>query len=102
MFHLPIHCKYLDRATRRCTVYPRRHELNPMCMPIPQAIEKRLLPTDCPYVTGLTDYRGPVAWGPGFWEADGGALASYYAKRFGWSDAELEALRADCRAGRWR
>jgi uncharacterized cysteine cluster protein YcgN (CxxCxxCC family) len=41
-----------------CAVYARRRSV-PHCTTIPDAIRRGLLPSDCPYVTGLDGYEGP-------------------------------------------
>lgn len=55
----PFKCSFLDGETGGCTVYDQRHEVNPQCLPMVEAIRRRLLPTDCPYVAGIKGYKGP-------------------------------------------
>ena len=45
-----VYCKFLDRRTMLCTVYANRHEAQPQCLSLPEAIAARILPDDCPYV----------------------------------------------------
>jgi len=52
-------CSYLDKQTCLCKVYERRFQEVPGCLNIQQAIERKALPNDCPYVKGL-DYDGPI------------------------------------------
>lgn len=106
MLRTPLHCQFLDRRTRLCTVYPRRRKLNPECLTASEALERRFLPSDCPYAVnwqaqhGSEAYRGPAEWGAGFWSSPG--VPEEYARRNHWSPTDLAALREDCRAGRWR
>jgi uncharacterized cysteine cluster protein YcgN (CxxCxxCC family) len=53
-------CPYLDVDTNLCTVYDRRHEVNPDCLDVAKGIERGVFPADCPYVVDLPDYRPPV------------------------------------------
>ena len=46
----PFPCEYLDTATNLCTIYERRHELNPLCLAVKLAIKVNAFPADCPYV----------------------------------------------------
>ena len=54
------YCVFLDPATKLCTVYKRRFVVAPNCRTVAEAIEFRLLPSDCPYVEGIPGYRGPA------------------------------------------
>ncbi len=60
VFYTPYPCKWLDVTSKLCTVYRRRHEENPACLPIEDAAEKGVLPADCPYVADIEDYVPPV------------------------------------------
>ena len=60
VFYTPYPCKWFDEATKLCSVYERRQQENPACLPIDDAIERGVLPADCPYVAGLDDYLPPV------------------------------------------
>jgi len=53
-------CAYLDVETRLCTVYDRRHEVNPDCLDIEEGIRRGVFPADCPYVADIPGYRPPV------------------------------------------
>jgi len=50
-------CEYLDTETKLCTVYLIRHYVTPHCLSIPEAIKTGILPADCAYVQGLTNYN---------------------------------------------
>jgi len=56
---LPYPCPYLDEHSRRCTIYPRRHEVNPECLTLEEGISIGVFPADCPYVANLKDYKPP-------------------------------------------
>ncbi len=45
-------CKYLDTETNLCTVYERRHEVEPDCISLTEHLVRTLhwLPEDCAYV----------------------------------------------------
>lgn len=53
------HCKYLDEKTKLCKIFENRHEINPNCLSIIDAIKIKALPNDCPYVKDLSFYEGP-------------------------------------------
>ena len=55
----PFPCPFLDEATRLCTVYERRHEANPDCIPVEMGARLGVFPADCPYVRELPDYVPP-------------------------------------------
>ena len=57
--YLPFHCAYYDPEARLCTVYDRRHELNPRCLTVEQGIKHGVFPAGCPYVRDLSGYRPP-------------------------------------------
>lgn len=46
----PFPCEYLNTDTNMCTIYDRRHELNPYCLNVEDAIKHNSFPADCPYV----------------------------------------------------
>ena len=60
VFYTPYYCPYLDTETRLCTIYDRRHELNPHCLSVEEGIEIGVFPADCPYVADIPDYTPPV------------------------------------------
>jgi uncharacterized cysteine cluster protein YcgN (CxxCxxCC family) len=60
IYYLDVPCPYLDTETRLCTVYERRHEVNPDCLDVEEGIRIGVFPADCPYVQGLEDYAPPV------------------------------------------
>jgi len=60
VFVLPESCPYLDAETKLCSVYERRHEVNPDCADMATAIRARVFPADCPYVADIADYRAPI------------------------------------------
>jgi len=57
--YTPFPCPQLDTATRLCTVYERRREVNPECIPVEEGIRLGVFPGDCPYVRDLPDYVPP-------------------------------------------
>jgi len=57
--YTPFPCPYLDEETRLCTIYERRRELNPHCLPVEMGIRLGVFPPDCPYVRDLPDYVPP-------------------------------------------
>jgi uncharacterized cysteine cluster protein YcgN (CxxCxxCC family) len=60
IYLLPVWCRYLDRETMLCTIYERRHELNPECLDVAVGRRLHVFPADCPYVRDLPDYEPPV------------------------------------------
>ncbi len=63
VFIMDEYCPYLDPMTNLCTVYPDRHEVNPQCLTVKEGIRARAFPADCPYVSGVPNYRPPkVNW----------------------------------------
>lgn len=57
--YTPYPCPHLDEHSRLCTVYDKRFEVNPQCVPAEEAIRNGLLPGDCPYVRELPGYVPP-------------------------------------------
>ena len=57
--YTPFPCPHLDEDSRLCTIYQRRHELNPQCLSVEVGIRLGVLPADCPYVRDLPDYVAP-------------------------------------------
>ena len=60
-------CQYLKYIGRKanCSIYNRRFDHCEKCNTIPEAIQKRYLPADCPYVKSIPVYKAPVdngAW----------------------------------------
>ncbi len=93
VYHTPFHCQYLDLETRLCTVYERRFEVNPYCLPVERAMERGIFPADCPYVAGREDYRAPVE-NLDFFGL--GELARQIAGELEVSDEEFERVRKRC------
>jgi len=58
------YCPLLDTATMLCTVYATRHAPHAKrpfpCLTVDQAITKRVLPNDCPYVRDVPGYLAEV------------------------------------------
>ena len=50
VFITPFPCEFLDTAKNVCTIYDRRHELNPECLNVEQAIKYSAMPADCGYL----------------------------------------------------
>ena len=46
----PFPCEFLDTHTNMCTVYERRHEMNPDCLSMETGFKHSAFPSDCPYV----------------------------------------------------
>jgi len=59
VYYTNLPCPYLDTATNLCTVYERRHEVNPDCLTVEEGIKLGVFPADCPYVKDLPDYHPP-------------------------------------------
>jgi len=57
--YLPLHCEHYAPGARLCTIYDRRHELNPRCLTVEEGVRVGVFPVDCPYVSGVADYRPP-------------------------------------------
>ena len=57
--YTPFSCRYLDMKTHLCTVYDRRHEINPECLSLEEGILLGVFPADCPYVQDRPHYRPP-------------------------------------------
>jgi len=57
--YTPFPCPHLDEETRLCTVYERRHEVNPDCLTVEMGIELGVFPADCPYVRDIPGYVPP-------------------------------------------
>ena len=56
-------CDRFDLQTRTCSIYPRRHELKPECMPLnTETLHYGILPADCPYVSDIENYNAPMLW----------------------------------------
>ena len=55
-----VPCAYLDVETKLCTVYERRHEVNPDCLDVEAGTKRGVFPTDCPYVRDVPGYKPPV------------------------------------------
>ena len=57
--YTPFFCRYLDMETHRCTIYHRRHSVNPECLSLEEGILLGVFPADCPYVRDIPHYRAP-------------------------------------------
>ena len=60
VFYTEYYCPYLDRETKLCTVYDRRHEINPHCLTVEEGIKVGVFPADCPFVAHIPDYAPPA------------------------------------------
>ncbi len=67
----PFPCEFLDTQTNMCTVYERRHELNPECLSMETGFKHSAFPSDCPYVPEMAppnykpareDYNWAAEW----------------------------------------
>ena len=58
----PFPCEHLDTETSACTVYARRHEVNPRCLSVPEGLKRSAFPADCPYVASFAPegYQPPL------------------------------------------
>ena len=96
VIYTPFYCEHLDPETRLCRVYEQRHEVNVRCLPVAQAVERGVLPADCPYVAGREPYTPPI-------EAPAGELADEVlrlaAEKFDLSAEEVAAARASLEVG---
>ncbi len=64
IYYTDTPCEKLDPRTRLCTVYPDRAQARPGCTPLtPEIVKLGVLPADCPYVAGLSDYKAPKLFG---------------------------------------
>jgi hypothetical protein len=97
VYHTPFYCQYLDPATRLCTVYERRFEVNPCCLTVERSLERGVFPADCPYVAGRSDYRPPVE-NLDFFGL--GGLAREIAEELEVSEEEFERVRREHLEGR--
>jgi hypothetical protein len=95
VYHTPFFCPHLDPATRLCTVYERRFQVNPHCLPVARGLEVGVFPADCPYVAGRADYRPPVEDLDFFGL---GELAREIAGELEVSDEEFERVRREQQA----
>ena len=86
----PFYCPHLDPTTRLCTVYERRFQVNPNCLPVERSLERGVFPADCPYVAGREDYRPPVETLDFFGL---GQLARQIAEELEVSEEEFERVR---------
>ena len=50
-------CKYLNLNTRKCSIYEKRHEINPNCLTLKEMYIKGTLPKNCPYVINDPIYQ---------------------------------------------
>jgi hypothetical protein len=55
-------CQYLKYIGKKaeCSIYSKRFDECNNCNTIPEAIQKRYLPADCPYTKSAVAYRAPV------------------------------------------
>ncbi len=63
VYYTEVPCEKLDTLTGLCTVYAQRQRIRPGCTRITPEIARRgILPADCPYVQGISDYPAPGLW----------------------------------------
>jgi uncharacterized protein len=53
VFITPFPCEFLNTDTNLCTIYDKRHELNPLCLSVEEGMKVSAFPEDCPYVPEL-------------------------------------------------
>jgi len=46
----PFPCKWLNVENNQCTIYDRRHELNPECLSMEDGFKHSAFPADCTYL----------------------------------------------------
>ncbi|MFA7534589.1 MAG: hypothetical protein WCY68_00720 [Desulfuromonadales bacterium] len=63
IYYTDTPCEWLDLETRLCAVYANRQKVRPGCVKLTRRVIARgLLPADCPYVAGISDYPAPHLW----------------------------------------
>lgn len=72
----PFPCEFLDTNTNLCTIYDKRHELNPLCLSIERGMKVSAFTEDCPYVPvhapkGYRPAREDYDWGDEWHDFDG-------------------------------
>ena len=50
-------CKYLNKKTRRCTIYKKRFKINKDCLNVEEMIEQGAVPKECAYVNDNSDVQ---------------------------------------------
>ena len=93
VFWTPFICRFLDRVTKLCTVYPDRHARSETCLPIAEALAQGGLPRECAYVDGIEGYKGPID-GFDFWDFPE-QVQREWAARIGVSAGEFDQARAE-------
>ncbi|HYF49489.1 MAG TPA: hypothetical protein VEJ63_08790 [Planctomycetota bacterium] len=93
VFITPFPCEYLNTDTNLCTIYERRHELNPYCLSVPEGMKVSAFPSDCPYVPehappGYRPARDDHDWGAEWHDLDN------LARDLEVPEATLEKVRA--------
>jgi hypothetical protein len=53
-------CRFLDKTTRRCTVYVDRYRAEPECLSTLEGLPMLVFPPDCPYTKTIEGYEPPV------------------------------------------
>ena len=53
-------CRFLDGATRTCSVYGDRFRAEPGCVSSVEGLARGVFPADCPYTFGIPGYRPPL------------------------------------------
>ena len=48
-------CKYLNKKTRRCTIYKNRFKINKDCLNVDEMIKQGAVPRECAYVKDYPD-----------------------------------------------
>ncbi len=66
----PFPCTFLDTHTNMCTVYDRRHELNPDCLSIETGMKHSAFPSDCGYVVEMAPKKYKPARDDFDWEGE--------------------------------
>lgn len=51
-------CKYLNKSTKKCSVYESRFEKVKECLSVEEAILGKALPAECLYVKEIENYKG--------------------------------------------
>lgn len=60
LYMAKVACRFLDPATKLCSVYERRFDAEPGCVEVAEGISLGVFPADCPYVKDIEGYQAPI------------------------------------------
>lgn len=61
IFYTPKPCPHLNTETNLCRNYANRSQIHPDCAQLtPDIVAAGILPSSCPYVRHLEDYKAPI------------------------------------------